>query len=73
MCGGQRDVSCFFLQREREREKKKRRRRRQCALFGRRRKRDDDLLRVVCLSPLSFSFEGKKGSGVEEEEEEIIS
>ena len=62
------------LSKEREREKKKRRRRRQCALFGRRRKRDDDLLRVVCLSPLSFSFEGKKGSvGVEEEEEEIIS
>jgi hypothetical protein len=36
-------------------------------------KKRRDLLRVVSLSPLSFSFEGKKGSGVEEEEEEIIS
>ena len=34
-------------------------------------KKRRDLLRVVSLSPLSFSFEGKKGSGVEEEEEII--
>ena len=53
----------LWCRRKREREEEEEK---ETRLDGER----DDLLRV---SPLSFSFEGKKGSGVEEEEEEIIS
>ena len=73
MCGGQRDVSCFFLQREREREEEEEKKETVRAFWTTAKKRRRPAARRVSLFPLSFSFEGKKGSGVEEEEEEIIS
>ena len=61
------------LSKERERERGRRGEEGDSARFLDDGEKETTTCCALCLSPLSYSFEGKKGSGVEEEEEEIIS